>query len=737
VAAALVLMGFVATSAQVLLIRRLMSALYGNELVVGLVLAVWMVGTASGSLLAARAPEADPKVLLGWISTAIAVLTPASVLGTYGIKAALGVHRAAALGPGHSALVCSALLFPLTFLLGAAFVYFSTVDRSAKEERIGAVYLLEALGAAFGGLACGIAASVGLPPFDWAFGVALGAGVMAWLIAPRGLSVRLPAAIVLLAAAVLTRGPWSVLPEAAESLEWPGYEVLETVETRYASIAVVSGGGQRTVYLDGLPDFTWPDKRGAEEVIHTALLQHPNPRRVLLIGGGLTEAGKEALKHGPDRLDYVQLDPEITRVEKDHFGDEADRIMSDPRVSVHNVDGRVFAAAAGEGVYDVVILNAPDPATALINRFYTAEFFGAAKSLLAPRSGVFAFGCGEVANYVSRSQGRLLGSLAATLASVFDHQVVLPLGRVYFVASDTGDHLTAEGGEPARRLRARGIETEFMRDYYLSYDLSDERVAYLTDEIAGFAASERTEINRDRNPVGYFYYLIYWYGLLGSPMAGVLEGPWSRHGRLLIPIAALVVLAGTAVSGRRAKRRGAVSLAVFAMGFATLASQVVLLLAFQTFQGYLFHSVGMIVAAFMVGLSLGALWLRRRSSWPKLWPIQTGLSAYCAIVALLLFLPLQAVAGNLLTALAISVSLGGGVLGGALFQGAVAAVGAHDGREVGRAAGLLNACDHLGAALGALGAASLALPVLGMAGTAALAAAATGGSALGLALSKT
>ena len=45
-------MGFVATATQVLLLRRLLSVMYGNEMIVGVALAIWMVGTGAGSLVA-------------------------------------------------------------------------------------------------------------------------------------------------------------------------------------------------------------------------------------------------------------------------------------------------------------------------------------------------------------------------------------------------------------------------------------------------------------------------------------------------------------------------------------------------------------------------------------------------------------------------------------------------------------------------------------------------------------
>jgi hypothetical protein len=57
---------------------------------------------------------------------------------------------------------------------------------------------------------------------------------------------------------------------------------------------------------------TVPDVAAAEEAVHYALLEHPSPGSLLLIGGGINGSLAEALKHPSlNRVDYVELDPAI------------------------------------------------------------------------------------------------------------------------------------------------------------------------------------------------------------------------------------------------------------------------------------------------------------------------------------------------------------------------------------------------------------------------------------------
>lgn len=736
------LMGFVATATQVLLLRRLLGALYGNEMIVGVSLAVWMAGTGAGSLAAgAWVKQANARWGLGAVVFLSAVLLPLTTLATYGVRAIQGLPAGQVLPPGNSTLICAALLLPLTALMGAMFVLFSTLDRGRGEERVGLVYLLEAAGAAAGGVASGIASTLGVAPFAWCFAACAGFVSIIWLVARGGYLWRSLGAASLLMTGVLVWGPGNVLPDLARRLAWPGQVVLASAESRYASLVVTESDGQRTLHVDALPDLVAPDPRQAEMTVHSALLQHPSPKRILIVGGGLAQTAREAFKHGVESIDYVQIDPAISELEREYLGagvgtdpgreaGSASGIFDDRRVSVYNVDGRMFLnETSGEG-YDVIIVSTPDPASVLINRFYTLEFFKRTREALNP-GGVIAFSCAETENYVSGRLGRLLGCVSLTLGGAFSEQRMLPLGAVHFVASDSRGWLSTDGKELSRRLAERGVETSYMREYYLGYDLSEERVDHLSAAVERVISAGRPKINRDRNPVAQQYYLAYWYDLLGSKLASVLELAAWRGFPLVVPIVAAFIFAATAIAGRRG-RHSASAAAVLVMGFSTLTAQIVLLIALQTYRGHLFHSVGLVVAAFMVGLAAGAAWWRRRGGdWPA--PPQALLAWHCLVVGAVLMLPVGRLPAVSLTPLAAAASLISGALGGAVFQSASYAFVPREPTDDGaRGAGLLNACDHLGAALGALAAASLLLPALGLPGTAALAAAAAGGSAAGL-----
>ena len=198
---------------------------------------------------------------------------------------------------------------------------------------------------------------------------------------------------------------------------------------------MVETEGSRSVYENGVVLFNVPDPAAAEEAVHYALLEHPSPRSLLLIGGGINGSIVQALRHPSlERVDYVELDP-------GHSGPGAGLLSgpvarpsdADPRVRVHVTDGRLFLKTTPSR-FDVVIVNLPDPHNAQLNRFYTVEFFGEVSRRLAP-TGVFSFQLRSSENYIGPELGAFLRSIHKSLRAVFPEVTAIPGETVHFFAA--------------------------------------------------------------------------------------------------------------------------------------------------------------------------------------------------------------------------------------------------------------------------------------------------------------
>jgi len=113
--------------------------------------------------------------------------------------------------------------------------------------------------------------------------------------------------------------------------------------------------------LDGAIQLTqWDNSAYHEMIAHVPLLNHPNPQRVLIIGGGDGGALTEVLKHANiTEIVLCEIDAEVVRVSQKYFP-EFSASFSDTRVEVAIADGAAFIKNI-TNYFDVIIVDASDP----------------------------------------------------------------------------------------------------------------------------------------------------------------------------------------------------------------------------------------------------------------------------------------------------------------------------------------------------------------------------------------
>jgi spermidine synthase len=464
-------------------------------------------------------------------------------------------------------------------------------------------------------------------------------------------------------------------------------------------------------YENGLLVFSFPDVFSAEEGVQFALLEHPDPDRVLLIGGGVGDCLSEILKHGVSRVDYVELDPRMVQVARRFLPITA--VLDDPRVNVVHTDGRFFVKVT-ENRYDCVILNLPDPFTTQLNRFYTLQFFEEVSRILRTE-GVFSFRVTSAENYIGQELGQFLSSLSATLDRVFEETVVIPGESNIFVATHSSDLLTLDPTILIERLKERSIDVKYMREYYLPYRMSPERAEYLRERI------EETEgrVNRDFQPVSYYYNIVLWSTHFHTGVRRLLAS-FSSIGLLHI----LLIVIGFAVLTLALSRRYRslpILVAVGTTGSAEIIMEVVCLLAFQVLYGFVYSKMGVITAAFMIGLTSGSVLMvrvlkKRKLELPHFGLVQIAVCVYP--LALITGFRLFSGSFGSSTLLAIEflfplLTFLAGFIGGLQFPLANSLY-LRTEREVGRVAGVVYGVDLFGACIGAGLASAILIPILGI-----------------------
>jgi spermidine synthase len=610
IAGAVLLIGFTATIAQVVLLRELIVVFSGNELSLGLMLASWLFWTAAGSALSGRLAKSR-RGTVAVLELVVAGALPFTIYAVRASRMALQTVPGESLGPGAALAVALITLSVFCAASGALFSagarVYGGVAGLAESEATASVYLLEALGSAAGGVAAAVALALRAGALQIACVLAL-----LNLLAACGLAVRHPrrriAAAIVAAAAVALAWPRdeTIL---LQRLWPPGYRLLAAQNSAYGNLAVVDTEGARSLYENGLLLFSAPDPEGAEEAIHYALLQHPAPRRVLLIGGGMNGSLGQALQHrSVERLDYVELDPAIPGLARRYFPREWAPAETDPRVRVHVTDGRLYLKT-GPARYDAIVVNLPDPQTAQLNRFYTLEFFREAARRLAP-DGVLSLRVSGSETYIGPELGDFLRSVYLTLRLAFPDVMAMPGESIHFFAANRAGVLARGSGEILERLLRRDLHTDYVREYYLPFRMSPERMDALEAQLR---PQPSTRINRDFSPAAYYFQIALWSSRFHQSSAALFRSAASvGFGWLAGGAAALALLFLLSCRAGSSLPYRAAACCAAAMGCSMMALEILLLLGFQAIYGCVYQQLALLLAAFMAGMGIGA-WLALRN----------------------------------------------------------------------------------------------------------------------------
>lgn len=606
-----VLLGGSGIAIQTLLLRELLILFGGNEFSLGAIIGNWLAAGALGALAGGRVARlrCRPSPLLALLTASLALLFPLTLLAVRLYRPLAGLPPDLALGIGQICLSSLLLLLPVGFVNGLLFVVACAAAGEESPPRSGAgrVYFLSTVGAIGGGLLTGFILVPLVSPFTTAALILLGHGLATlnyWGTRrrPVGPAGRTAALVTLLAGGLLLAGGGDRLHRLSLERQWEGKELLSWRNSPYQNIAVVGAAGGYTVYSDGLPLLALPDPDLAfvEEFAHLPLLAHPRPERLLLLGGDAGGLLGELLKHRSLRqIDCVELDPLLLATVREYALAAGRRELEEPRVRLIYEDGRRHLRETAER-YDVVLLDRPLPRSLAENRFFTDEFFRLVRQRLRP-GGILAVSAAGSLTYYGRELREANASLRATLRGIFPRVATVP-GDVNIILASTepaGDDLDATA--LAHRLRERGIVTGLITPAHLEYLLSREQRDWYETALRG----ERGEVNRDFSPRLLVHSLAH-RTVLFSP---ALEPLLDRLSRLTLPAAAAPVMALTLAAGVAARRRrsAAIIWGVATTGFAGMVLELVLICAFQVFQGAMYQAAGLLITAFMGGLAGGSL----------------------------------------------------------------------------------------------------------------------------------
>ncbi|PYZ91592.1 spermidine synthase [Salipaludibacillus keqinensis] len=133
--------------------------------------------------------------------------------------------------------------------------------------------------------------------------------------------------------------------------------------------------------LDGMVMTTERDEFVYHEMVaHVPLHTHPNPKKVLVVGGGDGGVIREILKHPEvEKATLVEIDGKVIEYSKQYLPSIAGK-LEDSRVDVQVDDGFMHIAKS-ENEYDVIMVDSTEPVGPAVNLFTKGFYEGISKAL--------------------------------------------------------------------------------------------------------------------------------------------------------------------------------------------------------------------------------------------------------------------------------------------------------------------------------------------------------------------
>lgn len=172
------------------------------------------------------------------------------------------------------------------------------------------------------------------------------------------------------------------------STMWPGQamtlkvnQILHHEKSQYQDVLIFESSDHGVVLvLDSVIQCTERDEFAYQEMItHLAMNSHPNPQRVLVIGGGDGGVLREVVKHSTvETAVLCDIDESVIRLSKKYLPGMSVGFIH-PSVTVHIGDGFKFLADK-KNEFDVIITDSSDPegpAESLFQKPYFELLYGA------------------------------------------------------------------------------------------------------------------------------------------------------------------------------------------------------------------------------------------------------------------------------------------------------------------------------------------------------------------------
>jgi spermidine synthase len=231
------------------------------------------------------------------------------------------------------------------------------------------------------------------------------------------------------------------------------FQDLEIIDTEYLGRALILDGALQTSDRD---EFMYH-----EMLVHPPLFTHPNPKRVLIVGGGDGGALRHVLQHPNLEATQVEIDAGVIEACKTYMPDLSDGAFDNSRARVIIGDG-VEYMRQNPAQFEVVIIDSTDPIGPAVELFEAPFYQDVARSLaddglMVAQSSSPLYMRDEMQSQV-RNMRQVFPIVRTYLGVVIGYPAAL---WSYTIGSKRYDPLAVDRDKVAARLAAASIPTKY------------------------------------------------------------------------------------------------------------------------------------------------------------------------------------------------------------------------------------------------------------------------------------
>lgn len=209
-----------------------------------------------------------------------------------------------------------------------------------------------------------------------------------------------------------------------------------------------------------------------EHVFHECMSQpamtlHPNPKKVLVCGGGEGATLREALAHNTvEEAVMVDIDEELVDMVKTHMPEWHQDAFEDPRTTLLHTDARAWIADHQGANFDVILSDLPNPhEDGPGQMLFTKEYFELCAGAMSD-DGVFAMQAGSANQNYPECMACCIKTLQAMpefefVAGYWGHVTTFFQPWGFVLASKSYDPMALTEAEIQTRFESRKVRTKY------------------------------------------------------------------------------------------------------------------------------------------------------------------------------------------------------------------------------------------------------------------------------------